>query len=283
MPSRRGILTCLKKEGKYNMDRAGSERFIEVSFSGTDIKPASVKASDIAEILKAVEDMVEAQVFRDHPEIDREQVIVGFVNIKSESVDLQFVSPLQQIVFPIFQGIGEAVTTNDYRNLPAGSVDALDKIVTFSRKRQCVAELVTRNGHRKVLATITPDIVFEKRARLTGETTVYGRVVRVGGKEPKAMVELLSGQTIYCETTETIAKKLGTRLYTNVGLLGLARWDAESLKLEQFTITDVTPYEELPLEDAMNQLAKAVGTYYSDVSDVNKYIADIRSSEATTE
>lgn len=259
------------------------ENFIEVSFSGEGVKPNSVKASDIADILKAVEDMVEAQVFRDHPEIDKDQVILGFVSIKGDSVDLKFVSPIEGIVFPIFQGIGKAVTANDYRDLPTGSIEALDKIVTFSRKKQCVAELVTSDGHRRVLATITPNIVFEKRARLSGETTVYGRVVRVGGKDPKAMVELLNGQTIYCETTEAIARKLGTRLYTNVGLSGLARWDAESLQLQQFTITDVTPYEELPLEDAMNQLAKAVGTYYSDVHDADKYITDIRTSGATTE
>jgi len=262
---------------------ASSTNFLEVSFSGEGVKPNSVKASDIADILKAVEDMVEAQVFRDHPEIDKEQVILGFVSIKGDSVDLKFVSPIEEIVFPIFQAIGGAVTANDYRDLPAGSIEALDKIVTFSRKRQCVAELVTGNGHRRVLATITPDIVFEKRARLTGETTVYGRVVRVGGKDPRAMVELLNGQTIFCDTTEAIARKLGIRLYTNVGLLGLARWDAESLKLEQFTITDVTLYEELPLEDAMNQLTKAVGIYYRDVTDVDKYIADIRGSEAKTE
>lgn len=258
-----------------------SESFIEVSFIGEGIKPDSVKASDIADILKAVENMVEAQVFRDHPEVDKEQVIVGFVNIKSDSVDLQFVSPIQQIVFPIFQGIGEAVMANDYRDLPAGSIEALDTIVTFSRKKQCIAELVTTNGRRKVLARITPKTVLEKRAKLSGETTVYGKVVRVGGKEPRAMVELLNGQIVFCETTEAIARKLGTRLYTNVGLFGVAHWDAESLKLQQFTISDVTPYEELPLEDAMNQLAKAVGVYYGDVTDVDKYIADIRGSGTT--
>ena len=47
-----------------------SKSFIEVSFSGEGIKPDSVKASDIADILNAVEDMVESQVFRDHPEIE---------------------------------------------------------------------------------------------------------------------------------------------------------------------------------------------------------------------
>ena len=260
-----------------------SKSFIEVSFSGEGVKPDSVKASDIADILKAVEDMVEAQVFRDHPEIDKEQVILGFVSIKGNSVDLKFVSPIQEIVFPIFRGIGQAVMTNDYRDLPPSSIDALDTIATFSRKKRCTAELVTTNGHREVLATITPKTVLEKRARLSGETTVYGRVVRVGGKDPRAMVELLNGQIVYCDTNEAIARELGSRLYTNVGLFGVARWDAESLKLEQFTINDVTPYEELPLEDAMNQLAKAVGMYYSDVTDVEKYISDIRGSGATTE
>ena len=253
-----------------------SKSVIEVSFSGEGIKPDSVKASDIADILKAVENMVESQVFREHPEIDKEQVILGFVNIKSESVDLQFVSPIEEIVFPIFRSIGQAVRTNDYKDLPTGSIDALDTIVSFSRRKQCIAEFVTNNGHREILATITPKTTLERRARLSGETTIYGQVVRVGGREPRAMVELLNGQTVFCDTNEAVAKKLGSRLYTTVGLFGMARWDDESLKLEQFTIKDVTTYEELPLEDVMNQLAKAVGVYYSDVTDVEKYISDIR-------
>ncbi len=264
-------------------NRALSKSLIEVNFSGENIKPDSVKASDIGEILKAVENMVESQVFRDHPEINKEQVIVGFVNIKSESIGLQFVSPIENIVFPIFRSVGQAIETNDYKGLPTSSIDAVETIITFSRKKQCVAELVTSNEHREVLATITPQTTLERRARLSGETIVYGQVVRVGGREPRAMVELLSGQTVFCDTNKDVAKKLGNRLYTVVGLLGMARWDAESLRLEQFTIEDVTPYEELLLEDAMNQLAKAVGIYYSDVTDVKKYISDIRRLESKTE
>jgi len=264
-------------------NRAFSKSLIEVNFSGEGIKPDSVKASDIADILKAVENMVESQVFRDHPEIDKEQVIIGFVNIKSESIGLQFVSPIQNIVFPIFRSIGEAIETNDYKGLPTTSIDALDTIISFSRKKQCIAEFVTSNEHREVLATITPETTLERRARLSGETIVYGQVVRVGGREPRAMVELVNGQTVFCDTNKDIAQKLGSRLYTVVGLLGMARWDAESLKLEQFTIEDVTTYEELPLEDVMNQLAKAVGIYYSDVTDVKKYISNIRELESKTE
>lgn len=137
---------------------------------------------------------------------------------------------------------------------------------------------MTTNGRRKVLATITPETTLARRAKLSGETTIYGQVIRVGGREPRVMVELLSGQTVFCDTNEDIAKKLGSRLYTTVGLFGVAQWDGESLKLEQFTIKDVTTYEELPLEDVMNQLAKAVGVYYGDVTDVEKYISDIRGS-----
>ena len=262
------------------MNDMTTENLIEISFSGKDVKPSTVKASEIADILKAVENMVESQVFRDHPEIDKEAVIVSFVNIRASSVDLQFASPIPQIANKAFAYIGEAVTKQDYTKLPSSSFDALDTIMIFVRKRQCTAEFATLNGQRTVVAKITPDTNIIRTPMLTGETIIFGKVVRVGGRTPKVMVELVNGQTIYCDSGIDIARQLGSKLYSVVGLVGLAHWDAESLKMEQFAIKGLTAYEESPLTDAMNELAKIAGAYYSDINDVDKYIAGLRGSES---
>ena len=253
-----------------------SKSFIEVSFSGEDIKPDSVKASDIADILKAVEDMVEAQVFRDHPEIDKETVVVGLVGVKSSSLDLQFSSTIPELALAAFQDTGQAIRDRDFSRLPSSSFDALALVVSFTRKRQCTADFIILNGKRDVIATITPDIELERKPLLTGETTIYGQVVRVGGRKPRVMVEMVDGRTIFCAANVDIARTLGGRLYQVVGLAGIAEWDSKTLTMDTFAIKAILPYEATSFKQAMAELAELTSSYYAEITDVPGYIATIR-------
>lgn len=249
---------------------------IEITVSGKDIRPETIKAGDVAEILGAIERMVENQVFAKYPDLDPEKVIVGLVNIRSSSLGLQFVSEVPEASIPAFREVGHAVSTRDFTGWPTSSMDALKKIVAFTRKRQATTEFAIQDGHRDVVATITAETKPEKRLPLTGETVIYGQVVRVGGKTPKVMIETVDGQIIYCDVEKAIAAKLGERLYRVVGLVGVAHWDTQSLKIDEFRVVGSIPYEERPLVDAMDELSKIAGPYYADVQDVAKYISDIR-------
>lgn len=111
---------------------------------------------------------------------------------------------------------------------------------------------------------------------LTGETTIYGRIIRVGGKTPKVMLDTVDGRTIDCDADASIAQTLGGRLYQVVGLLGIAEWDPQTLTIDTFQIKALLPYEAKPLKEAMAQLAAITRKYYADIDDVPKYIASIR-------
>ena len=251
---------------------------IEIKFTGDGIRPENVKAGDVAEVIQGVESMVESCVARDHPDVDRTKVIVGLVEIQGASISLRFSSQLPDVTVSAFETIGQAVATSRFSQLPASALDGLDGIALFTRKRRCTADLILHNGHRKVLATLTPETQITRAPLLSGDTIIFGQVVRVGGREPKVMVETVDGHTIYCDASVDVARKLGERLYRVAGLFGLAHWDAQTLVLERFTIKDVTPYEDVSLTEAMQQLAKIAGPYYSGVDDVEQYIATLRGS-----
>ena len=263
------------------MTRASA--LIEVRFAGEDVQPETVKAGDVAEMIQAVEKMVESSVTRDHPEIKRDQVIVGFVEIQSTSLTLKFSSLLPDVTMSAFQTIGDAIATNQFSQLPTSSLDGLDTIASFTRRRHCTTDFALLNGGRKVLVTMTPEIQITRLPLLAGDTTIYGQVVRVGGREPRVMVETVDGQTLYCDASVEIAKDLGERLYRTVGLFGLANWDAQTYTIEKFSIKGVTPYEGQPITEAMEELAKLVGSYYADVGDVERYIASIRGAALESE
>lgn len=240
------------------------------------VQSETVKAGDIADILKAIESMVEAQVFQTHPEVKKDQIVIGFTNIRAASVDLQFYSAYNKIAESSFQELGHAIELNKFTGLPGPSFKAVIAVSAFSRKYKCDAEIVHQNKKRTVLAKITPDTKIEQPSPLRGETTIYAKVVRVGGKEPKVEVETVDGYTLYCDAPLEVVTNLGSKLYQVVGLMGIAKWDQGLNNIEEFSIKDVTQYQKVSFKRAMDELAEATKQYYSDVSDVSKYISDLR-------
>ncbi|MBI2847629.1 MAG: hypothetical protein HYX83_00480, partial [Chloroflexi bacterium] len=74
---------------------------IEVKINGTS--PETTKAGDVAEILESIEDMLTSCVSIKHPQIKKEEIVIGLVNIKSSSLGLELVSPNQQEVLSAFR------------------------------------------------------------------------------------------------------------------------------------------------------------------------------------
>jgi hypothetical protein len=100
--------------------------------------------------------------------------------------------------------------------------------------------------------------------------------LRVGGKSPKAMLELHDGDIIYCGIPENLAKDLGRRLYEVVIFSGLAVWDAETITIEDFTITE---FKDAPKEDplmALRKIRDLVGSTFDKIPNVIDYVNNIR-------
>jgi hypothetical protein len=254
-----------------------TKEYFEVSFTKNDtIKPESVKAGDIADVLKSIENIVVSQIYKKNPQLKKEPVILSLTNIRASSIDLQFHSPFPDVTLTAFEKLGQAIIKNDFSELPSASYEDFNTLVTFTRNQKCVAEFVHQNGRRNVIATITPDIRIVRPPALTGETTLYAKVVRTGGKEPKVELETVDGRTLFCDASIDITTKLGSKLYQTVGLVGKATWDIDLIYIEKFSIEEVLTYEEIPFNKAINELSEATKNYYSDIVDVDQYISKIR-------
>lgn len=258
------------------MDNRQSLDYVEVTFKGNDVRPDTVKASEIADILIAVENMVESQVYKKHPELKKDQLILGFTNIESSSIGLQFRSPLPDIANSALQDVGQGIQKRDFSSLPSSSYRDINTIIAFTRKYHCAAELSLNNGERNLIAEITPELRIERPPALKAETLIYARVVRVGGKEPRVEIETVDGKTLFCAATRDITTRLGTKLYQVVGLIGVAEWDIDLDNIEQFSIKDVTDYEKVPFKEAIDELAKTTSPFYSNITNVTEYISKLR-------
>ena len=249
---------------------------IEVRIVEEDLQPGRMRSFELAEIIKSVEDAIASKVVLDHPELSKDEIVIGLLSIGDGSLSLRFASPLEQEVAPAFLDIVEAIDTDDYAALPHSSLESLRTITSIARRRNSDFEFRSLVGpiHRK--ARITPSTVIRATPPLRGMTTIYGQVIRVGGRDPRLMFETLAGEVVYCNIKRSLAKQLGQSLYSTVGLIGRAEWDSTDLSLLSFGANEVIKYERKSAVSTLQELASKVGEYFTDIEDVEGYVATIR-------
>lgn len=256
-----------------------NKNIIQLRLSGKHIEPGLVKSRELADILTSVEEMIASILVREDLSIKKEDVVVGLTEISGGSIKLKFSSIKQAAAVSALMIAASAVTGGNFENLPRSSVTSLQTIASFARKHNCLAELMTLEPECTV-AKITSETEIYFRPTIIGETTIYGRILRVGGKTPRAMIETLEGELIYCDLDVELAKQLGQKLYKLVSLSGVAKWDAHDLILEDFYIKKMGEYEGRSISSAVDELSTVIGQYFKDIIDVPAYISEIRGGDS---
>jgi hypothetical protein len=226
---------------------------IEIRLTGEGIRPGLIRSHEIAEILAAVEDLVVAETIKRDPSAKKEDIIVGLYEIADESIGLRFKSSLASIAVPAFIGASQALAAGDFAELSPHSYGPLQVISTFAKRHHGAAEFKV-DGVKQPLATIDEATALPQVVRIRGSTELTARIQRVGGKVPRAALEMLDGALIYCDVTQSLAMELGPELYKLATFTGNAVWNATTLELEEFTVTGFERVPEQQPYEALSQV-----------------------------
>lgn len=260
------------------MTSSSKNELIELRFVGGGITPPNTRASELAAMLEAAEALITSVVLQEHDELTKDDLYIGLTIIEDKSLGLKFRPSLPNIVVPEFERLADAVKRRFFDFLPSEARDALRKIATFTRKNKCVAEFRSANSE-SILAVIEPELVIPIASRLHVQTTLYGRVVNAGGKNPNVHIETLQGEMVICKGTQTQVKQLAGRLYSIVGVTGTGRCDVDTLEIVDFEIAEILPYEDTPIKEAIQELAQLAAPYFADV-DAAEFVRSIRDDNA---
>ena len=258
-----------------------SSENLEMRFKGGKLKPECVPLHELAEVLKAIEDVVAESLVAEGG-VAKDDLLLGLVSVRGESVDLGFSTSHLAKVVAVLAQIGFAIGSREFRKLPPRTVEPLQVIHKFVEKHDCVAAIHDLQRPTAALLEITPDTeILPFLSTVKGKTVLYGRVVQVGGKsEGKAVIETsLATKSIKCTAKVDILRELGRRLYMNVGVSGEAEWNAADLSICSFHIEEVLAYEETPIDIAIARLREAVGNAYDDIDDVPGLVSRLRHGE----
>lgn len=256
------------------------KELIEIHLEGENIVPGMVRSRELAELILSTEDMIASVIVRDHPEITKDEVIIGLTAIEGGSISLRFRTPMPDLALPAYLEIAESVTNRNFEDLPQSSIESLQVMTAFSRRHNSELLFASEKYGDRVLAIVSPELVIAALPEITGFTVIYGRLLRVGGKTPTAMLDLPDGRTFYCQLERKsefeIAQSLGQRLYKWVGLYGEAKWSTRDNSLTKFRVERITDFEDLPIDEAISKLSEAVGRHFSGIGDVEGYVGELR-------
>lgn len=241
---------------------------------GEDLTPDKVSANEFSKLVSAYENALIAFVSRDNPTM-KHTAFISVVGIKNESLGVEFL-PNKEALYEASDIINRAINNNTISKLPFETVQNLEIIQRFVDTRECIAEL---NGYEKIESTkITPstNLKINETFYVRGETLVYGKIMRIGGSEPRVRIEFDNGKQFSVITNQKEAKRLSPHLYEKVGIKGMAKWKKENNELINIKPKSFILMENNPLKKRMKGLGELLGKYWVDVENPDDYTASLR-------
>jgi hypothetical protein len=253
-----------------------------IKLSGADVAPETVRASDLAEFLIQLEKAILATVMNgkdftlDAPQQDLK---VSLVSIEPGSESLAFA--LTSDVMSGVSLLSRAYYERNYSTIPLEAQQSLHEISKQAASQSWEVEFVENEQFNIPRAIISDDnpVPAPKVIVAQGDTTIYGRLIRVGGVSPRAMLEMPDGRYLYIELAENMAVTLASkeRLYKDVGIEGTATWRVDTWELIRFKANRITKYQPSKhnIVTTFEDLAEAAGDRWIGI-DVEQLIAEMR-------
>ena len=242
------------------------------------LTPAQVGWFDMHLLLGHLNDAIREVALRSQADIEPSHL---FSLIGVEQGSCVYLLDAPDPVAPAADEVTRAIAQDDYNRLPRVAHEA---VRTIWKRQADLGREVTIAAPRHTaesFARIRPSHEVPQvasRPTISGVTTVYGHLLRVGGVRPRARLRLSHGGFLSASITQAQARQLAPRLYTDVGLEGEASWSAFTGELEALKVQRLSPYEGLSGADALAELARNDGDHWRGI-DADAYVRHLREGE----
>ena len=257
----------------------------QIQMKGYDVAPDTVRAADLALFLEHIDGAI-TETAKDLDvdlAYDADAAIVCLVGIKhgqSSDLTLAVEAPLSEAV----RRITEAISTRRFTSLPPPAQAHLHEISKHAIRKQWAYELTSVNGLRLAHAVISeespvppPPLV----ATAKGRTVIWGHLIRIGGREPKAVIRQRNGKLLSVEITQRLARELGPLVYRDIGIQGVAEWRLRDWAVLRLVADGVLEYQpdSTSLARTFQKMSEGSKGRWDDV-DAAQYVDDLRGEDS---
>lgn len=161
--------------------------------------------------------------------------------------------------------------------LPSACNVPISNINAFVRRNDLSVSIPGRHGEAAIVVTKDNPIRKAQVSKMEYRTSIYGELVEVGGAEkPNAhVITANADKPIICAITKDMAKELGNRLYSVIGLKGMAT--KEEGRITQFKVDSILPYRQTTADEFLDGFkASGFGAWFKDVDDPVAFVREMR-------
>ncbi len=203
---------------------------------GDEVSPETVDVEQLAKLLLYLRSAIAGVASVDGA--TKKDVFIAFLSTGKGSNELDLKASAAG-VRGMFR-LTEFVTKKRIDRLPKQSQIALAGMSELGNRNNW-SDFEARGGSSRSRFTITAD---PKRPTYGGETTIFGRCLKVGGRRPTATL-VTAGQLVTAKLANVeMAKEVATHLYQIIGLEGEATWYIDDDTLHGFEATALNPYRD---------------------------------------
>jgi hypothetical protein len=237
---------------------------ISIRFVGGGVSPDTIDARDVAVLIQKFCDSTRAIADNAHsgPAVG---ILVNLYEIQNQSLGIGFLArsaaALSACTFFL-----TAVATGFIGDLPESSQDFAKAVRRFSAENKCKAEFYIRQTTEPVVVIDEfTEFRTETSAPLTGVVKILGRLERIGGAVPRAIILTLNDERVSCILTEDQALALRTKLYEFVALECETAWTWSARKGPEFKVRKIVSIPSHSAESAFDALSESLRTPFLDM------------------
>ena len=236
--------------------------------------PASVAIGDLAGVLAQFERTVAAYLELERVEIPEGSVVISLLDIREGSEGLVFSVP--RSVIPAIALMSQNILDNSYRSRDIHC--EVYRLWEELHSRKWGLAFIQNPSTDIVAAEIPPDRGVPPPPRPSeahGDTTILARCLRVGGVKPKAELRLHTGELLYPDISEVVAKELGKHLYEEVVVKATATWRTDTWQVIDLQIDSISSFRRVDPVLAFRELTEAAKGRWDEV-DAKEYVDRLR-------
>ncbi|WP_297334504.1 hypothetical protein [Flavobacterium sp.] len=247
---------------------------LKIKFTGNNIEPGKVTANEFAKVVAAYENALLAVIKKNYPK--RSNIdFISIVDVINESLTIN-AEPHTIEVKQAANDINEAISSAQIHKLPIEAIENLTVFQSFVNKYNCKAVLNGIPGIASAEINVYSDIRVTEASFFKGETTIYGKVVRIGGTIPKVRLELDTGKSFSVEVKKEVAKDLSSHLYETIAITGIAKWKKENNELVELKAISYQKLKNSKLSEKIQQLKDIIGKHWDNIDNPDDRLSQIR-------
>lgn len=265
------------------MKQPKSKPIVEIKFTGKAVSPESVPLNYLADTLSAVQKLVKGFVPIKDEDDETDAGVLRLLRINRGSARYLCTAPTE-VPVTIQDRLKLVDTTMSDPELMVKHEYILKPLSTLSRVAElldCRVEILIPQAN-ELLFTVSSQTYHDvtKSIFIHGNTSITGRLEGVGGATKytcKLRVPFQS-QLFYCEvSSESVIRKMGASLFSQVTLHGQATWFRGTWKLHKFKVDGIQDVKRASYEEIMSGF-KTIGVAKELSSlDIDEFLQEQRS------